>query len=28
MNKLINFVRDEVKKKTGISLDLEIEIIE
>ena len=28
MNKLINFVREEVKKKTGISLDLEIEIIE
>ena len=28
MKKLINFVRDEVKKKTGISLDLEIEIIE
>ena len=28
MNKLINYVRDEVKKKTGISLDLEIEIIE
>ena len=26
--KLINFVREEVKKKTGISLDLEIEIIE
>ena len=28
MNKLINFVREAVKKKTGISLDLEIEIIE
>jgi len=28
MNKLINVVREEVKKKTGISLDLEIEIIE
>ena len=27
MSKLINFVREEVKKKTGISLDLEIEII-
>ena len=27
MNNLINFVREEVKKKTGISLDLEIEII-
>ena len=28
MNELINFVKDKVKKKTGISLDLEIEIIE
>ena len=27
MSELINFVREEVKKKTGISLDLEIEII-
>ena len=27
MKKLIDFVRGEVKKKTGINLDLEIEII-
>ena len=27
MSKLINFVKNEVKNKTGISLDLEIEIV-
>ena len=28
MKKLIDFVKNSVKKKTGINLDLEIEIVE